>query len=405
MPRLSSITTQPLLGIGLAQGVASLVNGDFETGDLTGWTQVGNLDIAAVNSGVARITSSTLGSLSQGIPVNSGQDYVVAVDVVVADDNGAAGTCELVVSAGGADIVVESLPNSSSGTTQVFAFNTTENSVIVSLQVQTSAILDFDNVVIEPISTYFAFAYPLTNTPTDPTSATWKNNSAPADTYIFDNLGVYSQNPITDATQMFQSSSFNDPDIATWDTSTFLITDSMFESAVNFNQDIGSWDMSAVTDTSSMFANSPSFNQDISSWDTSSVEIMSNMFNNAGEFDQDISNWDTSSVTSATNFSESANQKTLGNWTELEHPRIAIRSATGTELSSFGSSTTSVTLEGEAVDLPSFPFRIYGENTGTTATVSSTGTGGFGETVLNFSASVPNTWEFGERITIMLSSV
>ena len=400
MPRLTSISTLSLTGLGLSRGVATLINGDFAEG-FTGWL-VNGFDTAQTTGGQATLSSAVSGTLSQGLGVTPNLDYVIALDVIA--QTGGGSTSLLVSSATDGNLVVESLENTA-GSTQVFAFNTQDNAVTLTITVANGDSITIDNVSIEPINAYFAYSYPLTNTNTDPTSTVWKNSFAPADTYFFANLGVYTQQPITDTTDMFLNSSINDSDITTWDTGSFAVTDSMFAGAAQFNQDIGSWNMSSVTDSSSMFVNATAFNQDISGWDMSNVTLLNNMFNNADAFDQDISSWDTGSVITATDFSTNAQQKELGNWTELEHPRIAIRSASGTALSSFGSSTTSVTLEDEAVDLPAFPFRIYGEVTQTTAEVNSTSTAGFGETILNFSNSVPNTWQFGERVTVIVSSV
>lgn len=402
MPRLASITSQTLAGLGLSRGIAALTNGDFATGTFEGWAVTGTLTTQEVNAGVARISSTTSGTLTQGLSVTPNTDYVVAFDVVNA--NAGTGSIDVLLSsATDGNLVSENL-DSVSGL-QAFAFNTQDNSVTLEFTVQGSAILDLDNVAIAPLNIYFAYGYPLSNSATDPTSATWQTSYAPADMFFFANLGLYSNNAITDATQMFQSSTTNDADLATWDTSTFTVTDSMFEGTANFDVDISSWNMLAVTDASSMFSNTVAFNQPIGTWNTSTIGNISNMFNNADAFDQDISAWDTSSVTSAANFSANADQKINSNWTDQEHPRLAIRNTGGTALSAFGSSATSVTLEDAATGLPAFPFRVYGENSGTIAEVSSTSTAGFGETILNFSNSVTNTWEFGERVSILTSSL
>jgi surface protein len=400
MPRLASITSQTLAGLGLSRGIAELINGDFQTGDFTGWSAT-NFDILEVNSGVARVSSSGLGTLAQGLSVIPNTNYVLAFNVVNASATGGANVT--LSSATNGNLVLESLTSSSG--LQAFAFTTQDNAVALEFTTQNNGELQLDNIVIAPLNSYFTYEYQLSNTATDPTSTTWRTSFAPADTFFFPNIGMYSLTPITDATQMFQSSTVNDEDIANWDTSSFTITDSMFEGTANFNVNISEWDMSSVTDTSSMFANAVSFNQPIGSWDTSNVTIMNNMFNDADAFDQDISTWNTSSVTSATNFSANADQKINSNWTDQEHPKLAIRNTGGTALSAFGSTTTSVTLEDAATGLPGFPFRVYGENSGTIAEVSSTGTAGFGETILNFSAAVTNTWEFGERVSVLTSSI
>ena len=162
--------------------------------------------------------------------------------------------------------------------------------------------------------------YPLSNTATDPTSATWRNAN-PTYTWIA-NVGIRMPggSPITSMVQLFSlNTTFNDPDIATWDVSTVTHMSSMFTSNLAFNQNISSWDVSSVTNMASMFNNADAFNQDISSWNVSSVTDMNNMFDNADQFGQNISSWNVNNVTTATGFSLNAAQKGT-QWLVSEHP-------------------------------------------------------------------------------------
>jgi surface protein len=118
------------------------------------------------------------------------------------------------------------------------------------------------------------FYYPLTNSATDPTSANWRNEYAPAGYTFVPNDGIYSNEPITSMQIMFAgNATFNDPDIVLWDVSTVTDMNTMFANCTAFNQPIGTWDVSNVTNMGGMFygANSTSFNQPIGGWDVSNV--------------------------------------------------------------------------------------------------------------------------------------
>ena len=159
--------------------------------------------------------------------------------------------------------------------------------------------------------------YPLSNSgTTDPTSQEWRDNYAPASYMYVPGEGIYVDpaDPITNMTSMFEdNSTFNDPDVSQWDTSTVTNMSRMFWDNRDFNQDLNSWDVSNVTDMSEMFQNAArdtfpptGFNGDISNWDTSSVTNMKNMFSFAFAFNQDIGSWNTSSVTNMQGMFEGA---------------------------------------------------------------------------------------------------
>lgn len=155
--------------------------------------------------------------------------------------------------------------------------------------------------------------YPLTNSgATDPTSQQWRDNHAPASYQWIPNKGIYVDegDPITDMTFMFNQSTFNDPDITTWDTSTVTSFDGVFANTTAFDQDISSWDTSNGTTMTGMFAGSNVFNQDISSWNTNSVTNMLYMFSGAQAFNQDLRWWNVSHIAA-----EPADFSTNVNWT------------------------------------------------------------------------------------------
>ena len=155
--------------------------------------------------------------------------------------------------------------------------------------------------------------YALTNSgANDPTSQQWRDNHAPASYQWHPNMGisVYEDDPITDMEFMFNQSTFNDPDITTWDTSTVTNFSGVFANTTAFNQDISGWDTSNVTQMTGIFAGSQAFNQDISSWDTSNVTQMLYMFSGSQAFNQDLSSWNTTSMavdTIPTDFAGSSN--------------------------------------------------------------------------------------------------
>ena len=164
-------------------------------------------------------------------------------------------------------------------------------------------------------NTYY---YPLTNTATDPTHSTWRNNN----TYTFvPNDGLYIENePLTDAFSMFRdNTTFNDPDIATWDTSNVTSMSRMFRGATSFNQDISNWNTGNVTSMNTMFYQAKQFNQSIGSWNTSNVTDMTQMFYDAEAFNQPLNNWDVSNVTSMSNMFRFTNvfSQPLDNWTPI----------------------------------------------------------------------------------------
>ena len=109
------------------------------------------------------------------------------------------------------------------------------------------------------------------------------------------NLGLWDVSHVTDMSNMFLESGFNQP-IGTWNVSNVTNMGSMFRGAGGFNQDIGNWNVSKVNNMSYIFLNTP-FNQYIGNWNVSNVTDMSYMFGLASAFNQNIGNWNVSKVT------------------------------------------------------------------------------------------------------------
>ena len=112
----------------------------------------------------------------------------------------------------------------------------------------------------------------------------------------FQNMNDWDVSNITNMSNMFDASAFNQP-IGDWDVSSVTDISSMFKEDTEFNQDISLWNVTNVTDMGSMFRGATSFNQDIGDWDVSNVTSMRRMFQLATSFNQDISSWDVSNVT------------------------------------------------------------------------------------------------------------
>jgi surface protein len=163
------------------------------------------------------------------------------------------------------------------------------------------------------------FYYPLTNTATDPTNATWRNNYAPSGYSFVPNEGIYTQGPITNMRQMFSddnlTSEFDDPDISTWDVSTVTNMQSTFAGLNTLTRNLNSWNVGNVTNMQGMFSFMfNDYNQPLNNWDVSKVTNMASMFTSS-DFNQDISMWDVGSVTSMRGmFAFSPFNQPIGSW-------------------------------------------------------------------------------------------
>lgn len=136
--------------------------------------------------------------------------------------------------------------------------------------------------------------YPIDFTE-DPTYAFCPARSTSGYKFI-SNEGIYTNEAITDMSEMFSGKTSFNSDIATWDVSSVEDMNCMFEEATIFNQDLSSWDLSSVKDTDCMFLTASSFNQPVDTWDVSKVTDMSAMFEGASSFNQPINTWDVSNV-------------------------------------------------------------------------------------------------------------
>jgi len=104
-------------------------------------------------------------------------------------------------------------------------------------------------------------------------------------------------NGITNMSYMFNSTSYFNQDISSWNVSNVTNMAYMFNSSGVFNQNIGSWNVSNVTNMAYMFNGTTAFNQNIGSWNVSKVTNMAHMFTGSQNFNQPIGSWNVSNVT------------------------------------------------------------------------------------------------------------
>lgn len=101
------------------------------------------------------------------------------------------------------------------------------------------------------------------------------------------------QNPI-----FMRCSVFNDPNVLSWNVSSYTSLAQWFQECHAFNQPIGeTWNFSNKTILDSMFYNCHSFNQDLGMIDVSQVTDMYNMFYGCTVFNQDLSQWCVTNIT------------------------------------------------------------------------------------------------------------
>jgi surface protein len=127
------------------------------------------------------------------------------------------------------------------------------------------------------------------------------------------------------------ASTFNDPDVSSWNTSAVTNMSHVFNAKATlqydapspsvFNQNIGSWNTALVTDMTGMFNYASAFNNGgsptIGNWNTGSVVSFVRMFSNAAAFNQPIGTWNTGNVTNMNNMFRDgtpAFNQDLSNW-------------------------------------------------------------------------------------------
>jgi surface protein len=123
--------------------------------------------------------------------------------------------------------------------------------------------------------------------------------------------------PKAEHIQLPLCTTFNDPNVMSWDTSSINDMNNMFRGCVRFNIPLSLWDTSNVTNMSRMFQDARAFTGDtLDSWNTGKVTNMSSMFESAVSFRGNISNWDTSQVTNMNSMFYNAGAFTtdINNW-------------------------------------------------------------------------------------------
>ena len=116
------------------------------------------------------------------------------------------------------------------------------------------------------------------------------------------------------------ATTFNDPDIGSWSTSSVTDFSRMFEQASTFNQNIGAWNTGSATTLTYMFANATAFNNggspSINNWNTSNVTSLAYTFSYSAAFNQPIGGWNVAKVTTLQNTFDRAElfNQDLGTW-------------------------------------------------------------------------------------------
>jgi len=176
---------------------------------------------------------------------------------------------------------------------------------------------DWDSEIVEVVPT--TSFYPTRSTAVDPTSSTWRRSNPG---YTFEaNVGITTDGPMLDASQMFEdNTTFNDPDVSIWVTSSITNALEMFSGATSFNQEIGNWDVSNIINAEAMFGGATAFNNgdsdSIRNWQPTSVNNARRMFQSAENFNQPVGDWDVSSFTSMEQMFQTARvfNQPLNNW-------------------------------------------------------------------------------------------
>ena len=188
----------------------------------------------------------------------------------------------------------------------------------------------FGNIGLTALFNGFANAVNLVEVPSvlPPTITNLRETFSFLSTFNAPQLTSWNTSNVTDMRSLFQGASSFNQNIGSWDTSSVTSMRSLFNGASVFNQNIGSWDVSSVTDMEYMFLNAAAFNQNIGSWDVSSVSGtpgsggfsptggMGSMFQGATVFNQDISGWNVSNVVNMRSMFQNASSfnQNIGSW-------------------------------------------------------------------------------------------
>lgn len=123
-------------------------------------------------------------------------------------------------------------------------------------------------------------------------------------------------NSVRSLNSTFESSTFNDPSISSWDVKAVTDLSSTFAFATSFNQDLSAWYTGSVVSLNSVFRGASAFNKSIDTWNTSAVTVFSSAFLAATSFNQPLDSWNTAKVTTMADmfFGATAFNQPLGSW-------------------------------------------------------------------------------------------
>jgi surface protein len=115
----------------------------------------------------------------------------------------------------------------------------------------------------------------------------------------------------------FYASSFNDPSVTNWDTSSVISMYQIFTEAIAFNQPLN-WDLSSTNTIYAMFSGATSFNSAVNFTNmTVRLETIERVFSAANIFnDPSVLNWNTLNITNMKGafYGATAFDQNLGNW-------------------------------------------------------------------------------------------
>jgi len=102
-------------------------------------------------------------------------------------------------------------------------------------------------------------------------------------------IDTWNTGAVTDMSNVFNSYTIANPDVACWDTKSATTMENMFQGTIQFeDRDISGWNVGRVSNMQNMFKGANKFNIDLSSWSTGEVTTTAGMFSGAHNFNADV---------------------------------------------------------------------------------------------------------------------